>query len=86
MDTVTPKTAPQILRDRADSIERNGNEAFGGCFVVIPPEGGGEPVDVMVLDRRHDLAFFWNSVISKCQFELAAVEQQQRSGQGFGRR
>ena len=79
-------TAPQRFRAMADAIEKNAEGSFGGCFVVVPPEGGGDPIETLILDSKQDLAQFWNAVITKCQIMLADVEQKQRAGQGFGRR
>lgn len=69
-----------------ERLDRNGAETFGGAFVIVPPEGGGEPIETLILDSKQDLAQFWNAVITKCQIMLADVEQKQRTGQGFGRR
>jgi hypothetical protein len=81
-----PTDTPNRFRAMADSIERNEGVAFGGAFVIIPPDGGGEPIETLILDSKQDLAQFWNAVITKCQIMLADVEQKQRAGQTFGRR
>ena len=81
-----PSTAPARFRAMAEAIERNEGVAFGGAFVIIPPEAGGEPIETLILDNKQDLAQFWNAVITKCQIMLVSVEQQQRTGQGFARR
>ena len=86
MPTDTANPAPQRFRAMADSIERNEGGSFGGAFVIIPPEGGGDPIETLILDSKQDLAQFWNAVITKCQIMLPDVEQKQRAGQGFGRR
>ena len=79
-------TAPARFRAMAEAIERNEGGSFGGCFVIIPPDDGGEPIETLILDSKQDLAQFWNAVITKCQIMLADVEQKQRAGQAFGRR
>ena len=88
-DTHDPNDVHDLLKRfhaMADRMSLNGNGSFGGAFVIIPPIGGGEPIETLILDSKQDLAQFWNAVITKCQIMLADVEQKQRSGQGFGRR
>lgn len=71
--------------DMAADVERNANVGFGGAFVIIPPEGGGDPIKTLILDGSSDLALFWNSVITKAQIMLAQAEHQRRQQSGFGR-
>lgn len=91
MPTDTPETTDKaaLLAERframADSIQNNAKEGFGGAFVIVPPDGGGNPIETLVLANSPDLALFWNSVITKCQIMLASVEQGQRQG-AFGQR
>lgn len=73
------------FRNMAETIDRNANGAFGGAFVIVPPEGGGAPIETLILDGSQDLALFWNSVITKAQIMLAQAEQQRRAQSGFGR-
>lgn len=81
-----PSTAPARFRAMADAIERNdGTSDFGGCFVIVPPAEGGDPIETLILDSKQDLAQFWNAVITKCQIMLADVEQKQRQGSAFRR-
>ena len=81
----TPVEIVKHFRDMADTIERNADGSFGGAFVIIPPEGGGDPIKTLILDGSSDLALFWNSVITKAQIMLAQAEQQRRSQGGFNR-
>lgn len=73
------------FRAMAVRIDTNSNDSFGGAFVIIPPEGGGDPIETLILDRQQDLAQFWNAVISKCQIMLAKAEQDHRQQGAFGR-
>lgn len=73
------------FRDMADDVERNSTVGFGGALVIIPPEGGGDPIKTLILDGSGDLALFWNSVITKAQIMLAQAEHQRRQQGGFGR-
>ena len=79
-------TAPQRFRAMADAIEKNAEGSFGGCFVVVPPEGGGDPLETLILDSKQDPAQFWNLLMTKCQIMLAELDQKQRSNASFGRR
>lgn len=87
-DTVDPNNVHELLKrfnNMADRMSLNGNDSFGGAFVIIPPIGGGEPIETLILDSKQDLAQFWNAVITKCQIMLAKVEQDQRQQGTFGR-
>jgi hypothetical protein len=84
MPTDTPSPAAQRFRDMADTIEANTN--FGGCFVIVPPEGAGEPVQTLLLDPSPDPAQFWSMIQTKCQIQLAEIEMAKRNNAAFGRR
>ena len=34
----------------AAMIELNADVVFGGAVVIIPPENGGEPIELLILD------------------------------------
>ena len=74
----------QPFRDMALDIDKN--EHFGGAFVVVPPEGAGEPVQTLLLDPSPDPAQFWQMLLTKCQIQIAEIEQNRRSQTAFGRR
>ena len=81
------KTIANLFRAMADTIELNGDGAFGGAFVVIPPTNGGDPVHTLILDASQDPAQFWGILKTKSDIALASVEQLARNQQaGFGRR
>lgn len=70
----------------ADAIERNSEGNFGGAFVVIPPSAeAGEPIETLILDAKQDAAQFWMLLKTKCDLELAALDQKQRTNATFGR-
>ena len=71
------------MRER---ISKNTTDTFGGAFVVVPPEGGGDPLETLILDSKQDPAQFWNLLMTKCQIMLAELDQKQRSNASFGRR
>ena len=70
----------------ADAIERNAEYSFGGAFVVVPPAEAGEPIETLILDVKQDPAQFWMLLKTKCDLELAALDQKQRTNATFGRR
>ena len=74
----------QPFADMVEAIIRNSN--FGGAFVVVPPEGAGEPVQTLLLDPTPDPAQFWQMLLTKCQIMIAEIEVAQRTNQAFGRR
>jgi len=61
----------------AQAIDRN-HGLFGGAFVVVPPEGGGPSMEVLILDPHGDATLFWSSLKTKCEMALADVEAAQR--------
>jgi hypothetical protein len=70
----------------ADAIEQNAERGFGGAFVVIPPEDGGDPFETLILDSKQNAAQFWILLKSKCEMALTESDQKQRVGQAFLRR
>jgi len=89
MPTDTPDKAKLLadkFRSMATAIELNGADNFGGAFVVIPPTEGGDVLETLVLDSRQDPAMLWMMLKTKCDMELAKLDQLQRSGQAFNRR
>ena len=85
---IDPKA--KLIADRfrrmADDVERNADAGFGGAFVVVPPENGGEPFDTLILGASKDPGDFYVLLTSKCKTEIAAVDAANRQGQAFGRR
>ena len=79
MDDMSDKY--ELFTAMAESISRNSD--FGGAFVVVPPEGAGEPLSTLILDGKPDPAQFWQMLLTKCQIMIAEIEAAKR---GFGRR
>lgn len=75
----------QTLRDMATRIETNGGDSFGGCFVVLPPQGH-EALSTLILDTKQDPAQFYGMLKTKCDIALAGIEEAMRNAGGFGRR
>ena len=59
----------EILREMADRIERNRENEFAGCFVVIPPQTpdgrGGETLEILMIDPNQDPGNFWTQAAYK---------------------
>lgn len=71
------------MRER---IDRNTTSTFGGAFVIIPPAGGGEPMETLILDAQADPAQFLMWLSAKITNELEKLKDKERSGNAFGRR
>ena len=69
----------------AERMSVNGNEAFGGAFVVVPPENGGDPIETLILDSKQDAAQFWMLLKTKCDIALGELDAKQRQASTFGR-
>jgi hypothetical protein len=82
----TPHGAADILRRLADQIEKNDNATFGGVAVIVPPEGGGDPIEILILDPKRNAGQFYATIKTRLETQLADLEAQQRQPAGFGRR
>ncbi len=67
----------------ADRIDHNADAAFGGSCVIIPPPGGGDPIEFILLDLKSDPAQFWATISTKITIALEGLKAQQ--GQPFAR-
>jgi len=85
-----PKKDPPVsdyFRKMATAIDHNAAAGFGGAFVIIPPEGGGNPIETLILDEKQDPAQFWIMLQSKCKQQIDIADAAARNQQaGFGRR
>lgn len=78
-------TIADLFRRMADRLERNQNEGFGGAFVIVPPDGGGAPIETLILDAGQDPAQYWVLLKSKCDLQIQQLDQQSRKTGAFGR-
>lgn len=71
----------------AERIKRNPapGSTYGGSFVIIPPPGGGEPMETLILDASADPAQFLMWLSAKITNELEKLKDQAR-GQAAYRR
>lgn len=65
----------EFVRAMAERIERNAPEEFAGALLVVPP-GADEPIAILLVNPKQDLAAFWATVASTIQ--VAAAEFQQK--------
>ncbi len=68
------------FRAMADSIDNNEGKPFGGAVVIIPP-GGGDAIEMLVLDSREDALQFYTNIKTMAELaynELLQKEQQKR--------
>ncbi len=67
-------TAPaELLRAMAARIERNSEDEFAGCIVVLPPpmpDGrGGDTIEILLIDPKLNARNFWAT--AKAEVEIA---------------
>jgi len=70
--------------EMANAIKHNAGQAFGGAVVIVPPEGGGEPISLLMLDSKGDVAQFYGTISSRIQMIVQDLQEKQRVA-GFGR-
>lgn len=69
------------FRRLADRIDQNADAGFGGAFLIVPPDNGGEVIETLILDTRQDPAQFWTLLKTKCDTELIALDAARRGQQ-----
>lgn len=78
--------APARFTKMAADIERNTESPFGGACVIVPPENGGESIELLILSATGDPADFWTLLKTRCDQEIRRAEDVARKGQaGWGR-
>jgi hypothetical protein len=68
-----------------EHVRRNDVARFGGAFVVVPPKGAGDVLEVLILDPHQEPAQFWSILKTKAEMALAALDEEQRRQRAFGR-
>lgn len=72
-----------LFTKMAEAIERNKDGAFGGAFVIVPPEGAA--VEVLILDPKQDPAQFWAGIETKAQIEKSEAIHNIKTQQQYPR-
>lgn len=80
------QTVSTPFRKMAEQIEHNAGAGFGGACVIVPPANGGEPIELLMLDPKGDIAQFYATIQSRITVLLQKLEDQQRVAQGYGMR
>lgn len=75
------------LRRMADHVDRNKEaNSFGGLAVIIPPENGGEPIELLILDSQADIAQFYSTLQSRITIRVLNLDETRKRQQAFGGR
>lgn len=72
-------TTAESFTTMAVRIEHNANSTFGGACVIIPPEGGGDAIELLLLDASADPAQFWSTIATRIQVVLTKLDDQKRA-------
>lgn len=72
----------KAMNKMADKLTLNASNGFGGCFVIVAPDG--EIKELLMLNNNQDLASFWSLVHSTASIAIEELKDQTR--QSFGRR
>lgn len=87
-DETQPSNADRF-RKMAERIDNNREDGFGGACVIMPPAGGGDPIEILIVvppGGFSDLVQFYSMVSSRIQRSLDEVNATVAMQQGFGRR
>ncbi len=71
--------------EMASRIRRNAPAEFSGALLVVPP-GGEEPISILLVNPKRDLAAFWATVASTIQVAAAEFQERARNNDPFQRR
>jgi len=52
----------KLFREMAEKIAHNVDSSFAGAVVIVPPDGGGEPISLLILDSTKDPIQFWSLI------------------------
>ena len=82
-------TKDEPFSQMAERIKRNVADGFGGACVIVAPDNGGDPIEILIVvpkGGKMDLAQFYATITSRIQTTLEELNQQNAVAQGFGRR
>ena len=78
-----PPTDASRFARMAQRLEHNLDSTFGGAFVIVPPEGAGEPMEALILDTTGNPAQFLMLLQAKIAHALEEISNRERT---LGRR
>lgn len=73
-DEAEKKLPSDRFRAMAEDIDHNAKRPFGGAVVIHPPEGGGDPIEFLMVGAG-DIAQFYGTVQTKIQLVLEGLKQ-----------
>ena len=53
--------AAALFRAMAERVEKVDPAEFSGCFLIVPPEGGGDPLDGLSVMSKPSAVAFWSA-------------------------
>lgn len=85
-EPAVPNAHSDPFRKMAETIDHAHYTAnampFAGAAVIVPPQDGGDPVEVLLLDRKADPAQFWATILTRIQMRIAEIQDvQNKTGQ-----
>lgn len=84
-EIVAKKSPADAFEEMARRIRHNSDSPFGGAVVIVPPEGGGDVVNVLLLDATTRVADFWSMLSSRIQSEVAEIDAKQQQQNPYRR-
>jgi hypothetical protein len=76
-----------ILCELAEVLDKFDPAMFGGCYVLIPPEGGGNVIWKLHMaqgEANRTAVQFWANLASDVKDTLEEMDKRQRVAQGYG--
>ena len=71
-DEPTKESPADRFKLMAGDIEHNAHRGFGGACVIYPPEGGGGPIEFLVIGQG-DIAQFYSNIQTRTQMALETL-------------
>jgi hypothetical protein len=84
-ETQLPSNSERF-RKMAERIDHNKDAGFGGACVFVPPQGMGEPIEILILDTGSEVAQFYSTVATRLQIALDKMQNQNQVAGVYGRR
>jgi hypothetical protein len=84
-ETQLPSNSERF-RKMAERIDHNKDAGFGGACVFVPPQGMGDPIEILILDTGSEAAQFYSTVATRLQIALDKLTNQNQAAGVYGRR
>jgi hypothetical protein len=65
------------------TIRHNEGGSFGGAIVIVPPDGGGVPIEILTLDRTITPGDFYAMLMSRLQGIISELDVRSRQQQNY---